>query len=104
MESVGTRSYCCCVACLLASSCFVCGVSCVFTHTYNRFDGGQTGRAHAMPHIKSFTRYCVAEGGARLAWVMTGSHNLSTAAWYAHTRAARMHVHGQHATMQWLSG
>lgn len=54
---------------------------CVSTRVCCRFDGGATGRGRVMPHIKSFTRYSVAEGGVSLAWVMTGSHNMSAAAW-----------------------
>lgn len=48
------------------------------------------GRGKAMPHIKTFARYERPTGGdaapgasrgARLAWCLIGSHNLSAAAW-----------------------
>ena len=39
-------------------------------------------RQRAMPHIKTFGRYCHVKGeGTRLAWLLLTSHNLSKAAW-----------------------
>eukprot|EP01025_Chloroclados_australasicus_P022497 TRINITY_DN2314_c0_g1_i2.p1 TRINITY_DN2314_c0_g1~~TRINITY_DN2314_c0_g1_i2.p1 ORF type:complete len:412 (+),score=32.77 TRINITY_DN2314_c0_g1_i2:56-1237(+) len=44
---------------------------------WHRFDGSKVGRQRAMPHIKTFARYC----GTDLCWCVLGSHNLSKAAW-----------------------
>ncbi|CAA2996999.1 tyrosyl-DNA phosphodiesterase 1 isoform X1 [Olea europaea subsp. europaea] len=44
-----------------------------------KWKASHTGRCHAMPHIKSFTRY----NGQNLAWFLLTSANLSKAAWGA---------------------
>lgn len=44
---------------------------------WRKFDGRHIHREHAMPHIKTYTRY----SGNHLAWVLLASHNLSKAAW-----------------------
>jgi hypothetical protein len=41
--------------------------------------GGASGRVPAVPHMKSFVRYCPDD--RTLPWAMLGSHNLSQAAW-----------------------
>mmetsp|Transcript_19267 Transcript_19267/g.33254 ORF Transcript_19267/g.33254 Transcript_19267/m.33254 type:complete len:467 (-) Transcript_19267:635-2035(-) len=49
-----------------------------FLHPLYAAWGGQpSGRMRASPHIKSYTRFL----GHQVAWVMTGSHNVSMAAW-----------------------
>ncbi|CAA7394486.1 unnamed protein product [Spirodela intermedia] len=44
-----------------------------------KWRANHTGRCHAMPHIKSYTRY----NGQKLAWFLLTSANLSKAAWGA---------------------
>ncbi|XP_022870063.1 tyrosyl-DNA phosphodiesterase 1-like [Olea europaea var. sylvestris] len=44
-----------------------------------KWKASHTGRCHAMPHIKTFTRY----NGQNLAWFLLTSANLSKAAWGA---------------------
>ena len=41
--------------------------------------GGASGRAHAVPHIKTYCRYVPEDRS--VAWALLGSHNLSQAAW-----------------------
>lgn len=42
-----------------------------------KWKAGHSGRCHAMPHIKTFTRY----NGQNIAWFLLTSANLSKAAW-----------------------
>eukprot|EP00850_Spirogloea_muscicola_P009649 SM000054S18135 [mRNA] locus=s54:592783:596977:+ [translate_table: standard] len=49
------------------------------TKYWCRWQADDSGRARAMPHIKTFVRY----SGSRLAWVLLTSSNLSKAAWGA---------------------
>eukprot|EP00850_Spirogloea_muscicola_P001449 SM000005S17246 [mRNA] locus=s5:995817:999986:+ [translate_table: standard] len=49
------------------------------TKYWSRWQADDSGRARAMPHIKTFVRY----SGSRLAWVLLTSSNLSKAAWGA---------------------
>ncbi|KAJ3705221.1 hypothetical protein LUZ61_008926 [Rhynchospora tenuis] len=44
-----------------------------------RWKAGHVGRCHAMPHIKTYTRY----NGQSIAWFLLTSANLSKAAWGA---------------------
>ena len=47
-------------------------------------DDGCSGRARAMPHIKTFARYCSNSNGQQpieLAWVVVSSHNFGPSPW-----------------------
>lgn len=46
---------------------------------WGKWKANHTGRSHAMPHIKTYTRY----SGQNLAWFLLTSANLSKAAWGA---------------------